>query len=110
MPVIRSKITSSFKESGLWGDSEIIGGYKTVETKAELDELKKDEIIGIYSEVLEEYIKRDTLTNGCAVYVASEKALYRWDSTAGEDGKGDCDKLYSHNQPSVGYSGNIYSL
>lgn len=108
MPVIKGKITSALATSGLLDDSEIIGGYKTVETKAELDKLKTDEIIGIYSEVLEEYIKRHTLTNGCVVYVVDENAEYRWDSTAGEDGKGD----FVKEEPAVvgGSESNINNL
>ena len=85
------KIASGSVEA-LTDDDEIKGGYKVVQSYSDLELLKNIQFYGSKTPTpLQIQLKngRGVLTNGTPVYVASEKALYRWDSTAGADGKGD---------------------
>ena len=70
MPKIINKITNMNADEGAIDDVEVIGGYKVVQTPTDLEVLKTTELTD----------EKHILTNGCAVYVASEQKLYRWDA------------------------------
>ena len=95
MPKIINKIQNMNADEGAIDDVEVIGGYKVVQTPAELQALQE----------LHVNEGKKILTNGCAVYVAATGILYRWD-----DGNKQFVAKNEEDYALVATTGNFYDL